>query len=290
MPCEIDKKYSAMNKEQKRKITDRVNADLEWLLSQYKVVDLPNYGDAHIIDFGSKEKEVLIFAPVLSPFDVIHVPNIRYFQNKFRIVIYRRKESKTAPISPTERAEEIHIIMNYLDIKEAHFCGLNEGAIAVFNFAKLFPNRVKSIVCTSIGIENVLSKLQIKLSKHFPINPSAWFIGQMVKLLSIPNASDNFLVAYLWSLTENAKSVLINGVIPIYENYNLHIPSLTMPLLNIQSSPVVSDNSAEIFIHSLPNGEIKYIPGNSHLCMYVYPEIFNLFMDAFYRKNNFYKL
>lgn len=278
-----------MNKKQKKNIKLRVNVDLGWLLSQYKVIDLPNYGIAHIIDIGSKERKVLIFATVLSPFDVIHVPNIKYFQDKFRIVIYRRKESKTKPITPIERAEEIHVIMNYLGIKEAHFCGLNEGAIAVFNLAKRYPNSVKSVVCTSIGIENVLSEFQIKLSKYFPLDPGAWFIGQMVKLLSIPSAIDNFLVAYLWSLTENAKSVLLNGVIPIYENYDLHIPALKMPVLNIQSSPVVSDDSAEKFINSLPNGEIKYIPGNSHLCMYVYSEIFNLFMDAFYRKNHFYE-
>ncbi len=277
-----------MDKKQKKEIINQVNVDLEWLESRYKVIDLPDWEKAHILDLGPKGKDVLIFAPVVPPFEVIHVPNIKYFQDKFRVVVYRRKESNNGPITPVERAEEIVVLMNHLNIKEAHFCGLNEGAIAVFNLSKLDRSKVKSIVCTSIGIDNLFSKFQLKLGKYFPIDPGGWAIGQIIKTF-ISSAVDSFLVAYLWSLAVNAKNIMQNGVIPLYENYNPHIESLKMPVLNIQSSPIVKYKSAKAFIDSLAKGELRYIPGNSHLCMYIYPDIFNLFMDNFYKSHQFYK-
>ncbi|MBN1573342.1 MAG: hypothetical protein JW984_09130 [Deltaproteobacteria bacterium] len=75
-----------------------------------------------VYDSGG-DGEVLFFASVMPPFDVIHVPNIKYFGKRFRVVTYRRRESVARPIYPAERADEIRNLLNALGIDRAHFCG-----------------------------------------------------------------------------------------------------------------------------------------------------------------------
>jgi hypothetical protein len=114
---------------QKQAILRQIDGDLVWLESRYKSIDLPGWADALVYDSGG-EGEALIFAPVLPPFDVIHVPQIKHFAGKYRVVAYRCRESLERPIYPAERAEEIKHLMDHLGIESAHFCGLNEDATA----------------------------------------------------------------------------------------------------------------------------------------------------------------
>lgn len=74
---------------------------------------------------------------------------------------------------------------------------------------------------------------------------------------------------------------LRNGVLPLYEHYSLPIEHLTMPVLNIQSSPVVSNASARRLVEALPNGEMKIIEGLSHLCMWTQADEFNGLLGEF---------
>ncbi len=265
----------------RKKTLRQIDDDLAWLESRYQRLDLPGWPDALVYDSGGSG-DVLIFVPVLPPFDVIHVPNIKHFIQKYRVVAYRRRESRDHPIFPDERATEIAVLMDRLSIESAHFCGLNEGAIAVSYLAQESPQRIKSIVCTCIGMDNLVSGFQRWFTTHFPFTPSAALIGQMVRLFALPTAADGYLVSYLWSKTPNAKATLLNGVLPIYENYFLPIKHLTMPVLNIQSSPVVSLDSAQRFVNALPRGELKILPGKAHLCMWTHAAEFNQLMEEFY--------
>lgn len=265
----------------RQKTLRQIDDDLTWLESRYRRLDLPDWPDAHVYDSGGSG-DVLIFAPVPPPFDVIHVPNIKHFARKYRVVTYRRRESQDHPIFPEERATEIGVLMDRLGIESAHFCGLNEGAIAVFYLAEVAPQRIKSIVCTCIGEDNLVSSFQRWFATHFPFNPSPALVGKMVRLFSVPTATDGYVVGYLWSRNSKAMSTMLNGVLLIYENYSLPIEHLTMPVLNIQSSPVVSLDSAQRFVNALPCGELKVLPGKAHLCMWTHAAEFNQLMEEFY--------
>lgn len=254
--------------------------DRAWLESRYQHIDVPDWPDAPVYDSGG-EGDVLVFAPVLSPFDVIHVPNIRYFGERFRVVTYRRRESLTRPIYPNERAREIRNLLHALDIDRVHFCGLNEGAIAAFALARIDPQTIRSIICTCIGVDNLVSPFKHWLGRHFPGNASPRLVGRLIALLMLLRAPDSFVVAYLWSKNTIPMAMLRNGVLPLYEHYSPPIEHLTMPVLNIQSSPVVSNTSARRFVEALPNGELKTIRGLSHLCMWTKPDEFNGLVEEF---------
>jgi hypothetical protein len=69
----------------KQRNLHQIDDDLAWLESKYQHIDLPDWPNAMVYDSGGPG-DVLIFAPVLPPFEVIHVPNIRYFNDKFRVL------------------------------------------------------------------------------------------------------------------------------------------------------------------------------------------------------------
>lgn len=75
---------------------------------------------------------------------------------------------------------------------------------------------------------------------------------------------------------------MINGVFPLYEHYDPPVEHLTMPVLNIQSSPALSDDSALRFVELPPKGELKTIPGLSHLCMWTKADKFNRLLAEFF--------
>ena len=261
----------------------RIDEDLMWLESRYKSIDLSGWPDALVYDSGV-EGEALIFVPVLPPFEVIHVPQIKHFAGEYRVVTYRRRESLERPIYQAERAEEIGHLMDHLGIESAHFCGLNEGAIAVFALAKIAPRCVKSIVCTGIGADAVVTEFHEWLARHVPFTPGPTLIGQIARWLMLPTAADNYVVAHLWSKTPNAMATLLNGVVPIWRDYQLSAEHLPMPILNILSSPAVSLDSARRFVDVLPRAELRVLPGKAHLCMWTHAAQFNRMMDEFYER------
>ncbi|MBU0926856.1 MAG: alpha/beta hydrolase [Spirochaetes bacterium] len=267
----------------KRRAINDIDEDLAWLESRYRRLDLPGWPAAEIFDGGGRG-EALIFVPVPAPFDVIHVPGIRHFSETFRIVGYRRRESADRRIYPAERAAEIAAIMNALGIQRAHFCGLNEGAIAAFSLAKTEPERVASIVCTSIGMDNVVPRFEQWLGRAIRLDLSPALVGKAISALMLRKAPDNFLVAHLWSKNPKPMVALRNGVLPLYERYDLPVRQLTMPVLNINSSPVVSLDSARRFVEALPHGYLREIPGYCHLCMWTRPAEFNALMEEFYSR------
>jgi pimeloyl-ACP methyl ester carboxylesterase len=173
--------------------------------------------------------------------------------------------------------------MYALSVDRAHFCGLNGGPIAVFALAKTDPGRIRSIVCTCIGMDNPISPFKFWLGRNFPGNPSARLIGRLVVWLMLTRAPDGFVVAHLWSKNTSPMATMINGVFPLYEHYDPPVERLTMPVLNIQSSPVVSEGSAKRFVELLPRGELKTIKGLSHLCMWTKADEFNSLVEDFYR-------
>ena len=116
----------------------------------------------------------------------------------------------------------------------------------------------------------------------FPI--SGRLVGAMIGRFVMGTADDRVTIEYLWSKVSRADWVIRNGILPMSgknAHYQQFIDHLTMPILNIHSSPTVDRISAEQFTRLLPDGTIKCLEATAHFNMYHCAGEFNRIMARF---------
>ena len=258
----------------------RLGDNAQWLEARFQSVRVSDDWTARVYDNGGAGTP-LVFVPVVPMFETAHVHNLQRFGTNRRVVTYRRVDPPDRPVSVEDRARELSRLLDALGISEAHFCGLNEGALAAMAMAFREPQRVKSISATCLGVENPIPVWMRRLARilQFPI-PGP-LVGEVVRWLLLGAAPDGYIVANLWGRNPDASASLRNGVVPLYDGYLLPDRRLTMPVLNIHSSPVVREYSSRRWVDLLPNGRLAVIPGDTHLCMWSKAAEFELILEEF---------
>lgn len=108
--------------------------------------------ETELIDLG--EGEPILYIPILAHVEVVYARQLRDFSRDHRVLLYRRPEATTRPVSIAERVEEVRELLDDLGIERIHVVGRGEGAVVASEFAYAHPERTRSLVMVSLGMDH----------------------------------------------------------------------------------------------------------------------------------------
>ncbi len=247
--------------------------------------------DMPIIDIG--QGEPLVFVPILEHLEFVYARQIRDFSQKRRVVMYRRHETRTQPISLLERAEELRRVLDSLGIDAADFVAHGDAAMVLFEFATRYPQRCRSLIIIAQGADYQIAPhpliwLLHELFLRLPVEhllPAGFLRRTVVNYImassSHGNETENKPVASLprHCIDEQFRkiqlwpSVYKFSVLPVIHYYDMRkrLDALTMPVLLInRADDVLSPEPKTRWLAThLPNcAGYHVIPGGERFFMY----------------------
>src|SRR2546421_1390492 len=130
--------------------------------------------DMPVIDIG--QGEPLVFVPILEHLEFVYTRQIRAFSKTRRIILYRRRETRTHPVGLVERAEELRQVLDGLGLQAVDMVAHGDAAMVLFEFATRYPQRCRSLVIIAQGAD-------YKIAPH----PFIWLLHETFVRLPIEN-------------------------------------------------------------------------------------------------------
>ena len=275
---------------------DTFRADVKFLEVSWRPVRILGV-DLPLIDLGSGDP--LVFVPIHEHLEFVYARQIRAFSRSRRVILYRRRESRTRFVGLAERAKELRSVIDTLGIASADLVGHGDAAMVLAEFALRYPERCRSLVIVSLGadyriaphpfiwilheiflrlpIEDLvpaflLMRIIMRYITHF--EPPALAQDQSVSqdggpaLIEIPPAfiEDQFRKIALWP------ALYRHSVLPVIHSYDIraHLAKFTMPvlLINRWDDALAPEKKTAWLAQRLPNCVYRVIPGRGRFFMY----------------------
>src|SRR6266581_3551792 len=93
--------------------------------------------DMPLLDIG--EGVPLVFVPILEHLEFVYARQIREFSQSRRVILYRRRETRTRPVGLVERAEELRSVLDSLGLASVDLVAHGDAAMVLFEFAARYP-------------------------------------------------------------------------------------------------------------------------------------------------------
>lgn len=233
--------------------TAAFRADVQFLEECWQRVPVAEV-DLPLIDLGMGDP--LVFVPILEHLEFIYARQIRYFSQSRRVILYRRRESRTRFVSLAERAEELARVLDACHVVSADLVAHGDAAMVLFEFALRYPNRCRSLTIIAQGADyriapHPLIWLLHELFLRLPVEHlvPASLVRQIViryithtepsllsqkitsKITELPREfiEEQFRKIALWP------AVYRYSVLPVIHHFDIRarLPALTMPILLI---------------------------------------------------------
>jgi len=257
--------------------------------------------DIPLIDIG--EGVPLVFVPILEHLEFVYARQIREFSQSRRVILYRRRETRTRPVGFAERAEELCGVLDSLGLECVDLIAHGDAAMVLFEFAIRYPQRCSSLIIIAQGADYqiaphpliwLLHEIFVRLPvEHFL---PAWFLRRIVinYIVAHQTTLDNDLSCCLQrSLIEEQfrkielwPFVYKFSVLPIIHYFDIRerLDKLTMPILliNREDDVLAPEPKTRWLAGHLPNC-VGYhvISGGERFFMYSQAHIVNQFIENF---------
>ncbi len=276
------------------------HADVEYIEKLWRRTPVGQL-DIPLIDIG--EGEPLVFVPILEHLEFVYARQIRMFSQSRRVILYRRRETRTRPVGLTERAQELCSILDASGLTSVDLIAHGDAAMVLFEFAVRYPQRCRSLIIIAQGADYqiaphpliwFLHELFVRLPvEHFL---PAWFLRRIVinyivahhpvfdtdPICSLQRSliEEQFRKIALWPF------VYKFSVLPIIHNYDIRerLDQLTMPVLLINRGDDVLAPEPETrwLSENLPNcAGYHVIAGGGRFFMYSQAGIVNQLIEKF---------
>lgn len=270
-----------------------------WQREKIGTTDMP------VIDIGKGEP--LVFVPILEHLEFVYARQIRVLSQSRRVIMYRRHETRIQAIGLPERAEELRLVLDSLNIETADFVAHGDAAMVLFEFATRYPQRCRSLIIVAQGADYeitphpfiwLLHELFVRLPvEHFL---PAWFLRRtVVNYIMAPREAahkstprlprhlieEQFQRIQLWPF------VYKFSVLPVIHYYDMRhrLASLTMPILLINrlDDTLSPEPKTRWLSTQLPNC-VGYhlVPGGERFFMYSQAEAVTRIIQQFLVKEN----
>lgn len=257
--------------------------------------------DIPLIDIG--EGEPLVFVPILEHLEFVYARQIRVFSQSRRVILYRRRETRTRPVGLTERVQELCSVLDASGLTSVDLIAHGDAAMVLFEFAVRYPQRCRSLIIIAQGADYritphpliwFLHELFVRLPvEHFL---PAWFLRRIVINYIVAHdpvfdtdpigslqrifIEEQFRKIALWPF------VYKFSVLPIIHNYDMRerLDRLTMPVLLINRGDDVLAPEPETrwLSENLPNcADYHVISGGGRFFMYSQADIVNKLIEKF---------
>ncbi len=282
---------------------------IESLWQRVKVgeVELP------MIDIGSDTSAPLVFVPILEHLEFVYARQVRAFSQTRRVVMYRRRETRTQPMGLGERAEELRQVLDALGLSCVDLVGHGDAAMVLFEFAVRYPRRCRSLIIIAQGADYQIAPhpfiwLLHELFLRLPVehilpawllrrivvkyivarkqgragSPSSWSGVEQSPVYRLPRPliDEQFRKIALWPF------VYKFSVLPVIHYFDMRerLGALTMPILliNRTDDALSPESKTRWLAEQLPNCIGHYvIPGGERFFLYSQAEAVNALMGQF---------
>src|SRR5215469_897957 len=140
-----------------------------------------------VIDIGNNTGVPLVFVPILEQLEFVYARQIRAFSQTRRVILYRRRETRTQPVGLVERAEELRQVLDVLGLECVDLVGHGDAAMVLFEFAARHPQRCRSLIIIAQGADFQIAPhpfiwLLHELFLRLPVEHilPAWFLRRIV--------------------------------------------------------------------------------------------------------------
>ena len=259
--------------------------------------------DIPLMDIGKGAP--LVFVPILEHLEFVYARQVQTFSQARRVILYRRRETRTRPVDLVERAQELHSVLDSLGLTCVDLIAHGDAAMVLFEFAVRYPQRCRSLIIIAQGADYQIAPhpliwLLHELFVRLPVENflPAWFLRRTVI---------NYIVAHHPNTTTDTSSTcslprhLIEeqfrkialwpfvykfSVLPIIHNYDVRerLDQLTMPILLINRADDVlaPEPKTRWLAENLPNcAGYHVISGGGRFFMYSQSALVNQIMEEF---------
>jgi pimeloyl-ACP methyl ester carboxylesterase len=229
-------------------------------------IDLP------LIDIGNKAADALVFVPILEHLEFVYARQVRSLSTSRRVILYRRHENRQRAVGIVERAEELRLVLDSLELAQADLLGHGDAAMVLFEFALRYPERCRSLIIIAQGA-----------SYQIPPHPFIWLLHDIFARLPVEHILPasflrrtviNYIVAHTKDTTrmpalprhlieeqfakiQQWPSVYKFSVLPIIHYFDIRarVQQLTMPILliNRADDPLAPEAATHWLAAHLPN-------------------------------------
>lgn len=269
-----------------------LQADIDYLNSHWQRIAVGNE-DKPVIDIGTGEP--LAFVPILEHLDWVYSHQIQAFSQTRRVIFYRRHESRTVPVTASERAEELHRTLDSLGLERVDLVGHGDAAIVLLEFAIRYPQRCRSLTILVQGPDYVIAPhpfiwllhdLFIRLPVEYVLPPQ--FLSNTVANYATARSPRNTtfpamphaLVAKQFNKIALWPAVYKFSVLPVIHEVNFYerLAPLTMPVLvlNRTDDRLTPEPKTHWLAKHLPNcAGYHVVHGGDRFFMYAQSEEVN---------------
>lgn len=196
------------------------HADIEYIESLWQRVPV-GQTDLPIIDIG-KDADTsgatpLVFVPILEHLEVVYARQLRELSRSRRVILYRRRETRSTPITLPERAEELRQVLDSLKLTHVDLLAHGDAAMVLFEFAVRYPQRCRSLIIIAQGAD-------YQIAPH----PFIWLLHELFVRLPI----ERLLPASFLRRT------VINYIVA-HDEHNTAVPGLPRHLIEEQFRKIV---------------------------------------------------
>lgn len=274
------------------------HADVTYLESLWQrktvgVIDLP------LIDIG--QGTPLVFVPILEHLEFVYARQVRSLSTTRRVILYRRRETRTHPVGLAERAEELRQVLDSLELPQADLVGHGDAAMVVFEFALRYPQRCRSLIIISQPADYHIAPhpfiwLLHELFLRLPIEhvlPAAFLRRIVINYIvtrsphnqATPRLPRSFIEQQFAKIAQ-WPSVYKFSVLPIIHSFDIHtrLQQLTLPIFQVNRADdaLAPETKTAWLARNLPNNAgYHVITGGERFFLYSQAEIVTPLIAAF---------
>ncbi|OTG80397.1 3-oxoadipate enol-lactonase [Acinetobacter sp. ANC 4648] len=243
---------------------------------------------------GSKDAPAIIFSNSLGTDKGMWDLQATYFKENYQVIRYdTRGHGKSDVIDDTDLAnlgEDVIDIMDTLDIKQAHFCGISMGGLTALWLGLNAPTRFKSITVANSAAK--IGQADTWLTRANQVEQNG--LGDLVKTTHTRWFSEQFDYQHnalaqqtILSLASTPAKGYANSCRALaYANVRHELPEIKIPTLVICGSkdPVTTVEDSEFIQQHIQKSELVCLDA-SHLSNIECSDEFSQVLDNFIDKN-----
>ncbi|NLO38029.1 MAG: alpha/beta hydrolase [Ruminiclostridium sp.] len=255
-----------------------------------------NWKKQKISDFETKifdrgKGPVLFQTPIASHLEPFWVPIILHFEKKRRMITYQRRESTSFPFNAWDRAKDLKMVMDHLEIEQCDFVSHSSGALATLHFALMYPERVRSMVLMNVAAyyPNLQGLVAFMSDNFAQLLPNSVVSYLFLMYLAKRGTPEYDLHKYAFGQFNPLKKYMkhsLNHIIKTHDiRSNLHEIRCPVLLINRTDDKVVSMEAMEYLNARLPDCYgLKAVTGGGHMFHYTHARPIIQFIEDFYTK------
>ncbi len=221
-------------------------------------------------------------------------PQVECFSKDYMVVTYdvrghQQSEGSDEEYSCELFADDLHFLLECLDIRESVVCGLSLGGMIAQEYAVKYSHDLRALVLADTAVSSAMT-ISDKVTKAiYPLRLVKWTIGRMTperyadwsfKYFDMDDSVKEYLKGEQLKMSQEE---LVKIVAAVYKFKQLPIETISVPTLVI-----VGENErkavfphAEKMVELIQDSREVIVPGAGHASNLENPEFFNRELDVF---------